>query len=345
MKLNLNRFFILCKRSLLQPVNLAMLITLLVLAVVYNGIPSSEKSVYIPVAILCEDDDPLIRETAAEMVGRNSIFHFYQVNSREEMYSDISQGKANSGLYLPKGLGEGIDGIAPEVKIIMYTTPATLLPSLCRDELFNVLFRHVALRRAQESAETAEAFSGMESDKVKKALNEAYDYYSNGTEIFRVEDTSGGVYNSITREEKTELPVRKLSGLFIFAAGMMGIATYLKDKEERLYDRLRGSERPLMRLFHIISAILPMALISWPVILVTEGGNPAALLLRIFLYSAACILYASLFGFILRRSSVYQKVLPVILTLSILLGGVIFDVSKFEQSMHYLSLIFPPYYF
>ena len=66
MKLNLNRFFILCKRSLLQPVNLAMLITLLVLAVVYNGIPSSEKSVYIPVAILCEDDDPLIRETAEE---------------------------------------------------------------------------------------------------------------------------------------------------------------------------------------------------------------------------------------------------------------------------------------
>ena len=345
MKLNRNRFFILCKRSLLQPVNLAMLITLLLLALIYNGIPTSERSVYIPVAILCEDDDPLIIETAEEMITRNSIFHFYAVSSREEMYNDISGGKANSGLYLPAGLGKEVTNIASDVKIIMYISPASLLPSLCRDEIFNVLFRKIALRMAREKVAATEPYSDMDPAALDQLLEETYQYYTEGSEIFRVEDTSGGVYNAITREEKTELPVRKLAGLFIFAAGMMGIATYLKDKEERLYDRLRRSERPLMRLFHIASAILPITLISWPVILVTEGGNPAMLLLRIFLYALACIAYATLFGFLLRRSAVYQKVLPVILTLAILLGGVIFDVSKFEQSMRILSMLFPPYYF
>lgn len=58
MKLFFNRFFIMLKRSITQPVNVAMLVILLLLAVIYRQIPASQKSLYLPVAVICEDEDP-----------------------------------------------------------------------------------------------------------------------------------------------------------------------------------------------------------------------------------------------------------------------------------------------
>ena len=57
MRLFFNRFFILLKRSIRQPVNAVMLMILVLLAVIYRQIPASEKSLYLPVAVLCEDTD------------------------------------------------------------------------------------------------------------------------------------------------------------------------------------------------------------------------------------------------------------------------------------------------
>jgi len=345
MKLQLNRFLIMVKRSLKQPVNLAMLLTLVVLAVIYRQIPAVEKSLYVPVAILCEDQSPDMQDVAKELVEMNSIFHFYLVDSRDAMYEDIADKKANSGFVIPEGFYDRVTDASADVKIILYTSPSSLFPSLCRDEFFNVLFKKIALQNAKKMAEDQETFAGLDTSSVTSELDKTYDYFQSSTEIFRVEDSTGGVYNELTREEKTDIPIRKLSGLFIFAAAMIGIATYLKDAEERLYTRLRGSERQIMRMYHIISAVLPMAVISIPVILITEGGNPLTLIVHILLYTLACIAYSLLFSLVLRSSAVYQKVLPLVLTLAIILGGVIFDVTQFEKSMKIISMLFPPYYF
>lgn len=345
MKLFLNRFFILCKRSIKQPVNLAMLFTLILLAVIYRQIPSSERSLSIPVAILCDDQDPDMQAVAEEMQSQNSIFHFYRVSSREEMYQDILQKKANSGIYIPEGFSENAYDTQTENKLIFYTSPSTLLPSLCRDELFNHIFKKIAVRAAKKTFSSDPLFSSTDPSVLNEKIDQYYDYYRNSTEIFRVEDSSGGVYNELTRTEKADLPIRKFAALFIFAAGMVGIATYLLDTDERLYTRLRKAERRYMRLLHIISAILPMTIISYPVILITEGGNPLVVLGQVLLYALACILYSLVTSLVIRKSSVYQKVLPVILTMSIILGGVIFDVTQFERALKYLSMLFPPYYF
>ena len=52
MKLLLNRFFILLKRSVKQPINIAMLVILLALAIIYRQVPASEKTLYLPIAAL-----------------------------------------------------------------------------------------------------------------------------------------------------------------------------------------------------------------------------------------------------------------------------------------------------
>ena len=345
MKLFFNRFFILLKRSIKQPVNIAMLAVLLVLAIIYRQVPASEKTLYVPVALLSEDDSPLMQKTVEDLVHANSIFHFYTVDSREQMYEDISSGTANSGFVIPAGFTENALTTDTKTPIEVYTTQASLLPSLSRDEVFDQFFRHYALEIIMFQLGESPVYSADQLQALSGKLDEIYDTYLNSSEIFRVEDASGGVYNELTREEKVDIPVRKLAGLFILAAGLIGIATYLKDSEEHLYERLRGSERYVMRVLHIVSCILPMTLIAWPVLWITEGGNGLLLLGQVVLYSLACILYACFFSVILRSSSVYQKVLPILLTFAIIFGGVLFDIASFDNAFKAVSMCIPTYYF
>ena len=106
------------KRSMKQPVNLIMLLVLVTLAIIYQGIPASQKSMYIPVAVLCEDTDPEMQDVAETLISRNSIFHFYAVKSRDEMYRDISDGKANSGILIPEGFGASVMDHERDIQII-----------------------------------------------------------------------------------------------------------------------------------------------------------------------------------------------------------------------------------
>ena len=349
MKLLFNRFFILLKRSLKQPVNLVMLFILLALAVIYRQVPSSEKTLYVPVALLSEDSDPLMQRTVEDLTHANSIFHFYTVNSREQMYEDISSGTANSGFLIPAGFTKNALSTDTDTPIEVYTTEASTLPSLSRDEFFSHFIRYYSFELAIFQIKESTAYSTPEMQarmaEIESTLKEINEKYLNGSDIFRVEDASGGVYNDLTREEKVDIPVRKLAGLFILTAGLIGIATYLKDSEERLYMRLRGSEKYVMRLLHIISCILPMSLVAWPVLWITEGGNGLLLLGQVALYTLVCTFYACLFSVILRSSAVYQKVLPILLTLAIIFGGVLFDISSFDNNFKVISMCLPTYYF
>ena len=68
---------------------------------------------------------------------------------------------------------------------------------------------------SEEEIEKSSLFEGIDKTKLFEAIDKVYQDFRNGNEIFRVEDTTGGVYNELTREEKVEIPVRKLAGLFI----------------------------------------------------------------------------------------------------------------------------------
>ncbi len=345
MRLFFNRFFILLKRSIRQPVNAVMLMILVLLAVIYRQIPASEKSLYLPVAVLCEDTDPIMQKTVDSLCNSNSIFHFHPVKDKDEMYQELSSGESNSGILIPAGFTEQAWTTTTDLRIQVYTTQASMLPSLCRDEIFNRFFRGAAVSIILKNMSGISDYAGIDASQMADALNRIYESILSRGDIFRVEDSSGGVYNVLTREEKVEIPVRKFAGLFILTAGLIGIATFLKDSEERLYLRLRGGERYVMRLLHIISCILPMSLISWPVIWITEGGNGLMILGEVVLYTLVCILYSLLFSVIIRSSSVYQKVLPILLTLAIVFGGVLFDVSSFDRTFKYISMCLPIYYF
>ena len=55
MKLFMNRLYVMLKRTIIQPLYIVMLITLVVLSIIYVNIPDREKTIYVPAAILNED--------------------------------------------------------------------------------------------------------------------------------------------------------------------------------------------------------------------------------------------------------------------------------------------------
>ena len=96
MKLFLNRLYVLSKRCLINPAMYVMFAVITVMALLVIFVPEKETSVYVPVAILNEDNSEETDEIVDQLLSMNSIFNFYEVDDEEELYKDLASGKAKS---------------------------------------------------------------------------------------------------------------------------------------------------------------------------------------------------------------------------------------------------------
>ena len=82
MKLFMNRLIVVIKRCALSPFMYVMASVLIILSMLAILIPESEKSVYLPVAILNKDDNEKTEEIVDSLCEMRSIFHFYHLLRR-----------------------------------------------------------------------------------------------------------------------------------------------------------------------------------------------------------------------------------------------------------------------
>ena len=135
MRLFMNRLIVNIKRCMLSPFMYVMAAVLITLALFCILIPESEKSVYLPVAILNNDDNEKTEEIVEELCDMRSVFEFYEVGSEEEMLDDLAQGKANTGFVIPEDFLERSTGTKKPHEIAVITTPTSGLTSLATEEV------------------------------------------------------------------------------------------------------------------------------------------------------------------------------------------------------------------
>ena len=106
-----------------------MAAVLITLALFCMLIPESEKSVYLPVAILNNDDNEKTDEIVEELCNMKSVFEFYEVGSEEEMLDDLAQGKANTGFVIPEvTILIGSSSFSPPVRMMRTSSTARIHP-------------------------------------------------------------------------------------------------------------------------------------------------------------------------------------------------------------------------
>ncbi|MBR0515269.1 MAG: ABC transporter permease [Eubacterium sp.] len=357
MKLFMNRLYVMLKRTIIQPLYIVMLITLVVLSIIYVNIPDREKTIYVPAAILNEDTSSSSTEFEEELFRSKSIYHFYKVSSLDELKNDVLSGKANVGFHIPEGFFEHSYDLRNAYLITEYTTNSSRLPTVARELLFGQLFDEITpyiihdeiykmvVSPLIDDGTLDNASAEKLGDELSQDADSIFSNYHMNDSVFKNAENNQDKYDSITEVTKTELPVRKLAALFIFVVALMGTSSYLTDKEKNIYLIAGKGDRISLRITHIISSLLPISVISCLCLILIREMPLPELLLKMFLYMITVAVYSVLLSLILRKNHTFYRVLPVILVLTIVFSGIFFDIGKYNDTMKHLSMLFPPYYF
>ncbi|MBQ9233813.1 MAG: ABC transporter permease [Lachnospiraceae bacterium] len=334
MKIFFTRFKIMLKRTIKQPIYIIMLISIVVLSFIYVMIPSEKKSLYIYAAVFCEDKSPEAELFMEKMISSNSVFSFYRVDSMDELKNDVITGKANSGFVIPENYINKSDE-----KIIEYVTAGSFLPRIAFEEVYVNLFGFTSYKTLQQR------FEGWETDyDWKTELKEIYDNYSVNERLF---DTNLNYeeYTTLTKDNKTEIPIRKILGLFIYIAAILGTAAYITDRENNIYLIMGRAERISLRFIHILASVLPLSITGFFVLLLLNEMTAVKSIIHIILYMVMVAVVSLVFGLLFKKSSTFYKFLPILLVFNLILSGVFFDLGKYNTFALYFERLCPPYYF
>ena len=356
MKLFWNRLYIMLKRTLMQPLYIAMLVTLIGMAIIYVNIPAKNKTMYVPAAVCNHDTSRDGEEFEKVIYKTSSIYHFYAVDSDEQLKKDVLSGKANIGFVIPEGFFESSAHINGIKQITEYTTNSSRLPNVGHEIFFSKLFKMISYEVVLEELDNnlvnavTTSLPDVENGEellisAKEELSEVYYESIDDSGVYENQFNDDNDYDSMVKKNKTELPIRKFAGLFIFVVALLGTSAYLTDKEKNIYLLADRGARFQLRVTHILASILPISMAAYIALVIIKEMHPGTLLLRMLAYMLYVSLFSVILGAVLRKSSYFYRVLPVILVLTLVFSGVFFDMGKYNALMKHLSMVFPPYFF
>lgn len=304
----INRFTVFTKRILAHKMYLVMLAVLVFLTGLYKLLPSKEQSTDIKVAICCEDTGEYFDALMAEIERSNSIYTFYIVNSEDTLLNDVKSSYAECGFVIPDNFFQSfIDGTADENPIRMYKTPSSTLPFSICETLFAQTYQIVAEQLM---------LSCTDLDAYDEELVSIYHDYTSGDEVFRLMDVTDHSFDFKTMIYRINIPVFEITVLLILFAGLLGLLLYQKDKEKRIY--LAQNNRNLFQLkaLSVLTSLLPILSVGLICNVITYGF--AEQVLQVMLTAIAVFFLAMLLSFFIRKSTLIEKVLPLIMLISVI---------------------------
>lgn len=189
----------------------------------------------------------------------------------------------------------------------MYKTPSSTLPFSICETLFAQTYQIVAEQLM---------LSCTDLDAYDEELVSIYHDYTSGDEVFRLMDVTDHSFDFKTMIYRINIPVFEITVLLILFAGLLGLLLYQKDKEKRIY--LAQNNRNLFQLkaLSVLTSLLPIFSVGLICNVITYGF--AEQVLQVLLTAIAVFFLAMLLSFIIRKSTLLEKVLPLIMLISVI---------------------------
>lgn len=304
----INRFTVFTKRILAHKMYLLMLVALVTLTVAYRLLPTKEQSTDIKVAIYCEESDAYFDAVMKKIETKNSIYTFYLAESEAALLADVKSSFAECGFVIPSGFFQCfINGTADESPICMYKTPSsTLSYSIC-ETIFSSIYAIIAEDLMLYCTEL---------DDYDDELLSLYRYYTSSDEIFQLMDVTDKQFDFETMVYRIPIPIFEITILLLLFAGLLGLLLYQKDKEKKIYLVFNNRALLQMKLLSICTFVLPIFATGLVCNIITYGSFSNVLLVVIAALFA--LVFPLLISLIIRKSTLLEKVLPLIMLLSII---------------------------
>ncbi len=303
----INRFIIFTKRILTKKIYIAMLLIILAMTVTYRLLPEQSKNAEIKVAICNMDDSYYHEELMGNLEARNSLYSFYCVDDSKVLIDHVKSGVAECGYVVPENFYfDYIHGTAYDNPITQYVIPSSALSSVISETLFSSILT-VCSKDVLSYAADIHEYDGEMSNRL--------DYYVNSDEIFTVRDTTSGEFNYKTTTYHIDLPIAEVVVILLTFSGLLGLLVFLQDKEKGIYKVLSRKDTLQIKCIGIGTSILPILILGTLAVFISFGS----ILIPFILSTALLVFFVSIgLSFIIRKSTLLEKVLPLLMLICIL---------------------------
>lgn len=302
----INRLYVFTKRILSSKLYLALILTIISLTVLYKVIPAKHKAADIRVGI-CIMDKTYKDELLSSIDKCNSIYTFIIEDNVENLRQKVDAGKYECGFYIPDGFfNDYINGIGGENMVIEYVTARSTLASAISEQIFSQIFKLCA---------TDILYIAFNNPDYNQELTLRIQNYMNSDEVFTIEDFSSNRTISDGVDVPVNIPVYEVSILLIIFAGLLGLILYTKSAEKNYYIALSSGNRLMIKFCGVLSAILPILVVSIICCLITYNG--LSFFVGLIISSLGVIIFDFLAGSIIKKSSSLEQLLPIIMLILI----------------------------
>ncbi len=298
-----NRFIALTKRILCRKIYVAILLLIVVLTGIYKLLPEKSQSADIKVAMYSQDSTGSYEKLLSHLDQRNSIYTFYSVDSEDKLLSDVKSGYAECGYVIPDGFFlDYATGTAWDNPIKLYVTPASTFHSVINETIFSSLL--------SVCAEDI-LLHGVNNPRWNKELSDGLEYYRNSQDVFTIADTTTGEFTFQSMVYHINLPITEIVSVLLLFSGLLGLLLFLHDKERKMYVALDSKELFQVRTLSILTSVLPVSLVGIASLIISFGLGLHTVFAIIV--AIASFVFAMFLGLIIRKSTLLEKVLPLIM--------------------------------
>lgn len=298
-----NRFIVFFKRIFSKKLYIFILLLLPTLTLIYKAIPNKQKTTDIRVAIYSEDTSNYYDLLMPKLTNASKLYLFYETTDKESLINDVKSGYAECGYFIPEHFFDNyIIGNDYDTKMELYNIPSTTLDSAISETLFSKIF---------DICEKDILSFAVNMPEYDDELYERYLAYTDGDSVFQLKDTKDKAFSYENIVYKVELPIAEIAIILIFFAGLLGLLNYMKDAESGIYITLNSNEKFIVKSINMIVALIPITLIGFICIVLTYGFSKQA---SYVLLLAPCVfVFNLLLNIFIRKSTLFEKVLPVLL--------------------------------
>lgn len=371
-------FILSCKRYLKR---LPFLFLLILLPAGAFFIRQTEKtgddSICIAVCALGTGENDLGKQLEQALISRketDGMFRFYSCDTEEEVKDEVASRRAECGYVIEAGLEKKEAGKDWKNGIRAYRAPSTVADSIASETVFSVLTEIYDKEILENYIQSGRAFDFL-GEKNSQARMEAgkealeryekwYDsenlfhfqyVYEDGGETVLDFKNSGRNGNQekqgISRdkgesEEESILPVRGITAVLIFTAGLYGAVLLGEDERKGLFLPLSVKKRLPCQTASLAGAVM-LTMISGFLALWSSGslGSPVMEFALLMVYGVEVVFFSLLLKMLLRSPKIVACTIPFFIMGSLIFCPVFVDAGKWIEGAKIVEKLFLPSYY
>ena len=290
---------------------------------------------------ICYEGDGYAKQIAEELAEGDSIFTFRVYDGEEELYRDVTAGKAECGFLFPADFERKIKRGSLKESVVYIYTPLTAKGEVAGETVYAVLLRIYSDEILKNSEK--EWYGDADADRTAELLRWNR-FYQEGNQVFRLETEAvdAGAGKTSQEAQSQVYPVQGMLGLFIFLLMFLAYGRKFEAGRCAVEKALDRTERRIYGYMGCLAAGTLPALAGIGMILLIKGPEGLVgelLLLLLFLaVSGGWILAA---GSLMHRSTSFLSCIVVMTAANLLICPVFVDGALYVPALKYVSCLFP----